>query len=630
MQATLAQVPSTITGNGSAAPPVSAAALAEAAPAAGTSNAFVINLISSTTPVVLTRPDHAGLKRFTFFVSRRREDGRERFRLHMGYFDTQEEAEKLLDIVRAIYPGAWAGLAPGRRLGIHAAPEGAAAPAPAAAAATPAAAAAAAAAARAQDGPPRVAIGKAIAPAAQGSPASLMRAVSPAESAALPRSIEVPTLALVPDEGRRQLSDVTLDLEEPARTSAPAAGAQDSAANTGPRRGELKHQAARRSLSNVRETIASLGDGAIRAPALRDIPELQPAIIPTARPIERQPSARSGAERAGSAPVAARVTAPRAAAPVAAAPAAAAEAVSAAELSDTGTLRLLETGNTAKGASAKIAAPVPAPAPASASAPREDKPYYAVQLIWSVQPIAMAQIPQLAIFNAYTLYGAEGNRDGRRWYGLRLGFFTDAVSAKQVAHYVRADFATVSVVPVTGRERDQALQAVSRGAQGAGTGAEAARTAEGASGTRVTKPGGAAADRRGGGAAERAKESQFAFIEGTDPVKLLRSNSNRSNQASGGPRVGATRVGGGRPSRGAPGKRAKQRPPGQIHANTRAKPKTLEETLEILGAGQLQVADEDKALLNDSGVRHLKVEAGKAKPSKLSRLIERLSERIGN
>ncbi len=79
-------------------------------------NQFVINLCGSTTPVALTPPDHAGLKRFTFFVSRRREEGRERFRLHMGYFDSQEAAEKLLDIVREIYPGAWAGLAPGQRL----------------------------------------------------------------------------------------------------------------------------------------------------------------------------------------------------------------------------------------------------------------------------------------------------------------------------------------------------------------------------------------------------------------------------------------------------------------------------------------------------------------------------------
>src|ERR1700683_3578345 len=85
-------------------------------PGAAPLNAFVINLCSSTSPVALSPPDHAGLKRFSFFVSRRREESRERFRLHMGYFPSQEEAEKLLDIVREIYPGAWAGLAPGQRL----------------------------------------------------------------------------------------------------------------------------------------------------------------------------------------------------------------------------------------------------------------------------------------------------------------------------------------------------------------------------------------------------------------------------------------------------------------------------------------------------------------------------------
>src|ERR1700722_14865237 len=100
-------------------------------PGAAPLNAFVINLCSSTSPVALTPPDHAGLKRFSFFVSRRREESRERFRLHMGYFETQEEAEKLLDIVREIYPGAWAGLAPGQKLRAPAAqPHGAAAASP--------------------------------------------------------------------------------------------------------------------------------------------------------------------------------------------------------------------------------------------------------------------------------------------------------------------------------------------------------------------------------------------------------------------------------------------------------------------------------------------------------------------
>jgi hypothetical protein len=526
-------------------------------------NAFVINLVSSTTPVALTRPDHAGLKRFTFFVSRRREDGRERFRLHMGYFDTQEEAEQLLDIVRSIYPGAWAGLAPGRRLGAAASPAAVTAMADAAA-------------------PER-------APEPKPKPAS-----PPAAEAATPKPVSThatATLALLPDEGRRPLADVE-DL-------VPGAGAPQAQAKIPtvqpPARDEGR--AARNSLSNIRAAIASLEDSGIRSSVLDALPELQPAVIPVAQPVRTD------------------------------------------ELSDSATLRLLETGNTrrqprlpetavaqAKPASARKSAPVSVPKPASlketaASSstaahapeqpPREEKPCYAVQLMWAVQPIDMAQVPQLAIFSAYTLYGAEGNRDGRRWYGLRLGFFTDAVSAKQVAQYVRGDFATVSIVPVTGRERDHALKAasVTPGTKLAGRPAAAARPVSSASRPRPA-------------ATPASRPPEFAFIEGTGRPAALTAAPAASP-------AGARMIGG-RPTRGAPGKRAKVRKPGQVSATAHVKPKTLEETLEILGANQLQVDDGSGPSINDSGVRHLSLETAKGRPSKLSRLIGRLSERIGS
>src|ERR1700691_4983175 len=89
---------------------------ADRSPAAVTSDTFVINLCSSTTPMALVHRDTPELKRFKFFVSRRLEDGRERFRLHMGHFESLEEAEDWLGLVRDVYPGAWAGEAPGKRL----------------------------------------------------------------------------------------------------------------------------------------------------------------------------------------------------------------------------------------------------------------------------------------------------------------------------------------------------------------------------------------------------------------------------------------------------------------------------------------------------------------------------------
>src|ERR1700744_5133363 len=92
-----------------------------AATTAADTGPFVLNLPSSTTPMALAHPDLAELKRFTFFVSRRFEEGRERFRLHMGYFTTLAEAEEWLAVVREIYPGAWAGEAPGKKLRARAA-----------------------------------------------------------------------------------------------------------------------------------------------------------------------------------------------------------------------------------------------------------------------------------------------------------------------------------------------------------------------------------------------------------------------------------------------------------------------------------------------------------------------------
>lgn len=80
---------------------------------------------------------------------------------------------------------------------------------------------------------------------------------------------------------------------------------------------------------------------------------------------------------------------------------------------------------------------------------------FAVQLMWSVQPIDSNTVPMVSIFRAHTLYRTEAQREGRTWYSIRLGFFKDAISAKQVAAFVRPSFASVAVVPVTEGERIQ-------------------------------------------------------------------------------------------------------------------------------------------------------------------------------
>jgi len=444
-------------------PPIVGTAL----PLPAADGAFVINLTASTTPVALTQPAHPELRRFTFFVSRRREDGRERFRLHMGYFRSQEDAERLLDIVREIYPAAWAGIAPGQRLrnGRDAAPAAPAnAPAPAARATTPA-------------------------PAAQ-------RPVAAASAAPRPPAARKPADA----------------------------------------------QAVVTSMTSVRAAIAALEAGPPAATAARlqtdNVPELKPA---------------------------------------------------APSLSDSQVLRVLESPTRAVAADGNV----------NGNA-RSELTNFAVQLMWSVQPIDMSQVPQLAIFNAYTLYGAEGNRDGRRWYGLRLGFFTDAVSAKQVAQYVRSEFAAVSVVPVTIRERERAAIAAAQAAPRPGP----ATTAAGSSG-------------------------RFKLID-DKRADLAATGTHKVVAAQPGGKPADRNAAVARPT----GKRVRQ---SSIAASKGAASKsrkdqlTLEETLEILGASELQIDDGRNELINDSGVRHLRLEASKRNGgSKLGRLINRLTDRLSN
>lgn len=81
---------------------------------------------------------------------------------------------------------------------------------------------------------------------------------------------------------------------------------------------------------------------------------------------------------------------------------------------------------------------------------------YVVQLVWSEERIDPGQIPQLAIYDAYTVYTVTLMRGGKRLYGVRLGFFTSVTSARQIALYVRPDFPGVAVVPISSREFDVA------------------------------------------------------------------------------------------------------------------------------------------------------------------------------
>jgi hypothetical protein len=85
--------------------------------------------------------------------------------------------------------------------------------------------------------------------------------------------------------------------------------------------------------------------------------------------------------------------------------------------------------------------------------------FFAVQLHWSARPIDLSRVPSPAIFKGHTLYATESRREGRSRYFLRLGFFGDPISAKQVAFQVRSNFASAAVVPVAEQEVTRARAA---------------------------------------------------------------------------------------------------------------------------------------------------------------------------
>jgi hypothetical protein len=475
------------------------------------SQLFVINLCASTSPMALAHPSAPELKRYTFFVSRQREDGRERFRLHMGYFGSQVEAEKMLEAVRDVYPAAWAGLVP------------------------------ASGAPRRRAAMPRVTV--VAAPVAVVPVAVLPVPVAPVAVVPVP-AVPVPRVVAPPVES----------LE---------------------------------SMSNVRDVLAQLSEAAVPAPARVSTPALAPVAVrePAPAPVSvprLQPAAR-------------------AAAPL---------------LSDVQALHMLEKSVEGE-AEVRVVTPEDTQTLTDIRIDVQNNapPCFAVQLIWSVSPIDVASLPHLAIFDAYTLYNVEGNRQGRKWFGLRLGFFSDPNSATQVANYVRSDYRAVAIVPVATKERDSA---------GGGAAMPSVKPAP----RLVESPVAPKAD------AERALSTEnlqgFELLADDRPAPVKRD---LDDQPAGKPAARASKAAApaartaavppkaaGKPT----GKRVmvRKRPDAMLARAAPGAATPLESTLEILGASTLTL-DDSREIINDSVVRK-PVDRKNAGGNRFSKLLSRL------
>ncbi|MDE2051316.1 MAG: hypothetical protein KGJ72_09885 [Gammaproteobacteria bacterium] len=575
-----------------------------AAPAAET-GPYVLNLCSSTTPMALAQTELAELKRFTFFVSRRFEEGRERFRLHMGFFASQAEAEEWLGVVRDIYPGAWAGEAPGKKLRARAAE-------------------AAAAQARHAAGPQKTAATIPTPPVPVAAKPQVSQHAAPAKIPTLVPTLHPPA---APQANPKRTPTAPAPKAVPAAVQGGAARSPAPAPSS-PQRAAPTPASQTRTMPPARPAQARTGTAPAggQRPAAKTIANTtarQAAAAATAQP---RPAAAPSAVKS---PVQAvsRAVPQTARKPIFAdsnvkevlaaldsaedgtgetrlmpAPALAADVADDSSLTDTQVLRFLETRREESGA-ARPQTPLQADAAAESGisllkpddtgtrralkeAVSHNEPVsFAVQLQWSVQPVELDKVPPLAIFSAYTLYSVEGSREGRRWYGLRLGFFNDAISAKQVAYYVRSEFNSVAVVPVSPQERGRATDDNQRFS---GVGAPRKR--------------------------RDSADNEFKLIDSDESPRAAPAVA-----AAPGPAVPAA-------PQPAPAARSVRKSGGKVGARERRTPQTLEETLEILGANQLAIDNGSGESLNDTGVRHLRVEFQKNTP--FSRLLERLSERV--
>lgn len=417
----------------------------------GSGALFIITLSSSTAPVALEVPSLPELIGLAVFRSRRVEDGRDRFRLHVGYFESTEAAESVLPAVRQHFPAAWVGLAPKSGMG------------------------------------------------------SLDDT-----SVAQFKFIKAPN---------------TISHETSGKFRLPAVPAPKSAGGTSTR---LK------ALANTTPAVST--------------PSAHRAAAPAAKPAATPPS-----------PVAPQ------------APALAPRAV----------LNLLESGASGRPVSRQMA-----------MQPRERASvigaiqHFAVQLVWSTDAVNLAIVPKLAIFDAYTLYKVQVDRAGRRWYGLRLGFFGDPVSARQVAIYARSDFSAAAVVPVSDRECDRAAQAAIPDLPEAPT-------------------------------THKAEDDlQLIDVPRTAPKADLRASASPPPKAAAQPAAAV------KPAAGKPPSAASA-----IPEKTRRMKSTAELAADLRSESEFEIGGAEDTL-NDTGVRHLAIKVVKKKKAKAGKLFSRGSRRF--
>jgi SPOR domain len=360
---------------------------------------FVINLSSSTAGIGLPASHFAGCESSYAYEIQRTEDGRTRYRLRLGPFDSEEEADAIIGMVREVYPSALTATAGPDDLKVIAAIR-----------------AKAAATLEARRGASRDMTAAAVpaknAPVAAPAAAPATAAKSAPVPAPVPATATPPVLPVSSAVSSLPKGALELSLApEPPRTPVTPAPAASTPATP----------VVAPAMRTARAPGTSAGPSmSISAPLVNRRATAAPVQSPkkTAAPIVKAP-----------------VAAPAPPRPVA-------RAEQHLSIDSTQTIRALT--------------PVELQAEGS-------RPWFVIQLAQAPEPFDPDSVPNLDIFSVYRLYCVADIEGNQILHSLRVGFFSEEIAAKAVASYLGEyyDKPAIKRVSVAERERfaDQQIEA---------------------------------------------------------------------------------------------------------------------------------------------------------------------------
>ena len=446
---------------------------------------YVINLCASMAPIANSDKPLAGFEQYRVYQVSRKEDGRIRYRLRLGFFSDAAEAETALACIREHYPTAFATSLcdeDQRHTRTFAGQSRPAAVSTAPAAMPPVdkssqpqppkpATASAAAAKPTPATPPQktAAAAPKLAPTAAAKPAASASDTQriPALKADKPLEIEVEWEPSAPKEAPAVKADASPAVRKEAVAEAPSIKpapiskvviapssrtaadltlasepvAKQSPASTGTPANEPFHVG--KGVSIPASTLSLEPEPAAPPKAAKPEPVAStPATQPStaAQPTPPKPAPRSQTPAVKN-PAAAKARTPAAkVAPAKAAPTPALPKPPVV-LGDDAPLPDLDSTQTIRALTA-------------AELDDESQPkWFAVQLAVSDQPINLDTMPHLDIFSAYRLYSIATAGSGKILHHMRIGFFKEEVSAEAVCGYLKTFFANPTILRVSVAEQ---------------------------------------------------------------------------------------------------------------------------------------------------------------------------------